>query len=108
MATITNGFAAMKTSKLLEDCIMFHKLTVFNCDAMEWHKAYMMGSLKKPHLMTIRNHMSHCKMMNGYIAKLPMLQDSLSAVTSTKKGNIPFKWPKNRKARGIDRKKLFN
>ena len=25
----------MKTSKSLEDCIMFHKLTVFHCDAAE-------------------------------------------------------------------------
>jgi hypothetical protein len=35
----------MKTSKLLKDCIMFHKLTVVHCDAAEWQKAYMVGSL---------------------------------------------------------------
>ena len=43
----------MKTSKLLEDCIMFHKLTVFNCDWVERQKAYMMGSLEKPRQLTI-------------------------------------------------------
>jgi hypothetical protein len=44
----------MKTQKLLEDCMMFHKLMVFNCDAAEWQNAYLMGSLKKPHQMTIQ------------------------------------------------------
>jgi hypothetical protein len=32
---------------------MFHKLTVFTCDAVEQQKAYMMGSLAKPNMMTI-------------------------------------------------------
>jgi hypothetical protein len=50
----------------------------------------MMGSLKKPHHMTIQNHVSCCKMMNGYITLLPTLRDSASAVTSTEKGNIAF------------------
>jgi hypothetical protein len=43
----------MKNLKSLEDCIMFHKLTVFNCDEAECQKAYMMGSLKKPCQLTI-------------------------------------------------------
>ena len=45
----------MKTSKSLEDCITFHKRTVFSVDAAERQKSYMMGSLKKPHRMTIKN-----------------------------------------------------
>jgi hypothetical protein len=45
----------MKTSESLEDCITFHKRTVFSVDAVEWQKSYMMGSLKKPHRMTIKN-----------------------------------------------------
>ena len=48
----------MKTSELLEDCIMFHKLTVFSVDAAEQRKSYMMGSLKKPHSMSINKHVS--------------------------------------------------
>ncbi len=55
----------MKTSKLFEDCITFHKRTVFSVDAAEWQKSYMMGSLKKPHCMTIKKHVSHCETMNG-------------------------------------------
>jgi hypothetical protein len=51
----------------------------------------MMGSLKKPHCMTIKKHVSRCKTMNGYISLMPMLQDSSLVVPSTKKGNIPFK-----------------
>ncbi len=80
----------MKTSNSLEDCITFHKHTVFSVDAAEWQKSYMMGSLKKPHCMTIKKHVSRCKMMNGYISLLPMLQDSSLAVASTKKGNVQF------------------
>ena len=77
----------MKTLKLLKDCIMFHKLTVFNCDTAEHQKAYMMGSLKKLHQLTIQKHLSRCEVINGYITHLPTLQDSSLAVASTKKGN---------------------
>jgi hypothetical protein len=63
----------MKTSELLQDCIKFHKRTVFSVDAVEQQKSYMMGSLKKPHHKTIKKHVSHCKTMNGYISPLPML-----------------------------------
>ncbi len=80
----------MKTSELLEDCIMFHKRTVFSVDATERQKSYMMGSLKKPCRMTIKKHVSHCKTMNGYISLLPTLRDSSLAVASTEKGNVPF------------------
>jgi hypothetical protein len=36
----------MKTAESLEDCITFHKHTVFSLDAVERQKSYMMGSLK--------------------------------------------------------------
>ncbi len=62
----------MKTSEFLEDCT-FHKRTVFSLDAAERQKSYMMGSLKKPHKMPIKGHVSRCKTMNGYISLLPML-----------------------------------
>jgi hypothetical protein len=70
----------MKTAKSLEDCIMLHKITVFSVDATEHQKAYMMGSLKKPHQLTVRNHISCCKVLNGYIGHLPTLCDSPLAV----------------------------
>ena len=88
MVPSTRNF--VKSPKFLEDCITFHKLTLFNCDAAEQQKAYMMGSLRKPNLMIIQNHMSHCETMNGYITLLPTLQDSTSMVTSIEKGNIVF------------------
>ncbi len=80
----------MKTSELLQDCIMFHKCTVFSVDAAKQQKSYMMGSLKKPHNMSIKKHVSRFETMNGYIRLLPKLQDSSLAVASTKKGNVPF------------------
>jgi hypothetical protein len=60
----------MKTYKLLQDYIMFHKCTVFSVDAAERQKSYMMGSLKKPHGMSIKKHVSRFKTMNGYISLL--------------------------------------
>ncbi len=48
-----------------------------------------MGSLKNPCQLTIRNHISRCKVLNGYIGHLPTLQDSQLAVASTEKGNLP-------------------
>jgi len=80
----------MKTAESFEDCITFHKRTVFSLDAAERQKNYMMGSLKKPHKMTIKGHVSRCETMNGYISLLPTLRDSSLAVTSTEKGNVPF------------------
>ncbi len=80
----------MKTSESIEDCITFHTLTVFSCDAAERQKSYIMGILKKPHGMSIKKHVSHFETMNGYINLLPTLQDSSLAVASTDKGNIPF------------------
>jgi len=80
----------MKTASSFEDCTTFHKRTVFTLDAAERQKNYMMGSLKKPHKMTIKSHISRCETMNGYISLLPTLRDSSLAVTSTEKGNVPF------------------
>ena len=36
----------MKTSELLQDCITFHKRTVFSVDAADCQKSYMTVSLK--------------------------------------------------------------
>ncbi len=80
----------MKSVKSLEDCIMFHKITVFSVDAAEHQKAYMMGSLKKPRQLTIQNHVSRCKVLNGYIGHLSTLRDSSLSAASTEKGNVSF------------------
>ncbi len=83
----------MKTSELLQDFITIHKHTVFSAHATERQKSYMMGSLKKPHGMSIKKHVSRFETMNGYISLSPTLQDSSLAVASTKKGNVPFNNP---------------
>ena len=80
----------MKTSESLDNCITFHKRTVFSLEAVERQKSYMMGSLKKPHKMPIKGHVSCCEMMNGYISLLPTLGDSSLAVASTERGDVPF------------------
>jgi hypothetical protein len=49
-----------------------------------------MGSLKKPRQLTIRNHVSRCEVLNGYIGHLPTLRDNSLVVASTEKGNVPF------------------
>jgi hypothetical protein len=81
-----NNGLRMKTSESLEDCITFHKHTVFWLDAAERQKSYMMGSLKKPHKMPIKGHVSRCETMNGYISLLPTLQDSSLAVAPPRRG----------------------
>jgi hypothetical protein len=80
----------MKTAESFEDCITFHKRTVFSLDAAERQRSYMMASLKKPHKMPIKGHVSHCETRNGYISLLPTLQDSSLAVAFTERGNVPF------------------
>ena len=59
----------MKTSKSLKDCIMFHKITVISVDGAERQKGYMMGSLKKPCQLTIRKHVCHFEVLDGYIVR---------------------------------------
>ncbi len=85
-----NNGLRIKTSESLEDCITFHKCTVFLLDAAERQKSYIMGSLRKPHKMPIKGHVSRCETMNGYISLLPTLRDSSLAVTSTERENVPF------------------
>ncbi len=63
-----NNRLRMKTSQSLEDCIIFHKRTVFMLDAGERQKSYMMGNK-----MTIKSHVTRCETMNGYISLLPTL-----------------------------------
>jgi hypothetical protein len=48
----------------------------------------MMGSLKKPHGMSIKKHVSLFETMNDYISLLPTLRDSSLAVASTEKGKF--------------------
>ena len=47
-----------KSVKSLQDCIDFHKLTVYSVDAAERQRFYMMCNLKKPAKSSIRAHVT--------------------------------------------------
>jgi hypothetical protein len=47
-----------KLQQSLTDCIEFHKLTVFNVDAAERLRYYLICSVKKPVRWTIGMHIS--------------------------------------------------
>ncbi len=72
------------------DCIELHKLTVFPADAAEKQRYYMQQTIKKPQRVTVRQFVSRMGILNNYLAYLPMVFDSLMAVTGTKKMNVPF------------------
>jgi hypothetical protein len=72
------------------DCIELHKLTVFPATAAEKLRYYMQQMIKKPQQVTVRQFVPRMGVLNDYLAYLPMVFDSLMAVASTKKMNVPF------------------
>ena len=44
----------MKTRVSFLDCIEFHKLTIFPCDATELQRYYMQQGVKKPQHVRVR------------------------------------------------------
>jgi hypothetical protein len=72
------------------DCLELHKLTVFTADAAERQRYYVQQGIRKPQRATVRQFISRVEVLNGYLKYLPTLKDSPKAVTTTKKGNIPF------------------
>ncbi len=72
------------------DCLELHKLMVFSADAAEKQRFYIQQAVHKPQRATVRQHISRMGVMNDYVRHLPTLKDSSKAVTTTKKGNIPF------------------
>ncbi len=73
-----------------KDCLGLHKLTVFMIDVAKCLKFYIQQGVRKPQRATIRQYASRMEVLNGYLRHLPMLKNSPKAVTTTKKGNIPF------------------
>ncbi len=72
------------------DCLELHKLTVFSADAAKRQRFYIQQVVRKPQRAAVRQHISRMGVLNDYIKHLPMMKDSLKAVLTTKKGNIPF------------------
>jgi hypothetical protein len=79
-----------KSVKSLQDCIDFHKLTVYSVDAAERQRFYMMCNLKKPAKSSIRSHVTRMETLNKYLGLLPTIKNSPQAVASTELGNVPF------------------
>jgi hypothetical protein len=73
-----------------KDCLELHKLTVFTINVAECQKFYIQQGVRKPQRATVHQYVSHMEVLNGYLRHLPMLKNSPKAVTTTKKGNIPF------------------
>jgi hypothetical protein len=72
------------------DCLELHKLTVFSADAAKRQRIYIQQAVRKPQRATVQQHNSRMGVLNDYVKHLPMLKDSSKAVTTMKKGNIPF------------------
>jgi len=79
-----------KGFKAFMDCLELHKLTVFTADAAERQRYYVQQGIRKPQRATVRQFISRVEVLNGYLKYLPTLKNSPKAVTTTKKGNIPF------------------
>ncbi len=74
----------------LNDCVMFHLLTVFPVNAAEQEKYYITNVLKKPQRVNICQFVRHVEQLNAYIAQMPCFYYSPNANASTKPENVPF------------------
>ena len=80
-----------KGFKAFSDCLLeLHKLTVFTADAAERQWYYIQQGIRKPQRATVCQFISRVEVLNGYLKYLPTLKNSPKAVTTSKKGNIPF------------------
>jgi hypothetical protein len=79
-----------RTWASFKDCLELHKLTVFSTDAAERQKFYIQQGVRKPQRATVRQYLSCIEVLNRYLRHLPTLKNSPKAVSTTKKGNIPF------------------
>ncbi len=76
--------------ELLNNCVMFHLLTVFPIKAAEQEKYYTSNVLKKPQRINVRQFVRRVEQLNAYIAQMPCFYYSPNANASTKPENIPF------------------
>jgi hypothetical protein len=78
------------SSKLFNDCILFHLLTAFPVNAAEQEKYYISNVLKKPQHVNVCQFVCRVEQLNAYIAQMPCFYYSPNANASTKPENIPF------------------
>jgi hypothetical protein len=79
-----------RTWMSFQDCLELHKLTVFSADAAKRQQFYIQQAVCKPQRATVQQHILQMGVLNDYVKHLPMLKDSPKAVSTMKKGNIPF------------------
>jgi hypothetical protein len=80
----------LRTWASFKDCLELHKLTIFSMDAAERQKFYIQQGIQKPQRATVHQYVLRVEVLNGYLRHLPTLKNSPKAVSTTKKGNIPF------------------
>ena len=66
----------MTTWVSFSDCIGLHKLTIFDCDAVELQRYYIQQGVKKPQRVPVRSFMARMGLLNDYLAHLPMVKNS--------------------------------
>jgi hypothetical protein len=76
--------------KLIDDCVMFHLLTVFPNNAAEQERYYLMNVLKKPQCVSVHQFVQRVKQLNSYIMQLPCWFYSPSVKPTTILVNVPF------------------
>ncbi len=76
--------------KSLNNCIVFHLLTVFPINAAEQEKYYILNILKKPQRVNVHQFVCCVEQLNAYIAQMPCFFYSPNANAGTKPENVPF------------------
>jgi hypothetical protein len=74
----------------LDNCVMFHLLTVFPNNAAEQEKYYLSNVLKKPQRVGIRQFVQCVEQLNAYVVQLPCWYYSPSYITGMTPANVPF------------------
>jgi hypothetical protein len=78
------------STKLLDNCVVFHLLTLFPINAAEQEKYYITNVLKKPQRINVHQFARRVEQLNACIAQMPCFYYSSNANASTKPENVPF------------------
>ncbi len=71
-------------------CLELHKVKVFTADAAKRQQFYIQQVVHKPQRAAVQQHILQMGVLNDFVRHLPTLKDSPKAVSTTKKGSIPF------------------
>ncbi len=79
-----------RTWAAFRDYLELHTLTVFSADAAERQRFYIQLPVHKPQRATVQQHILQMGVLNDYVRHLPTLKDIPKAVSTSKKGNVPY------------------